>query len=74
MVSTGAARAIREGARLSCGDIARHIAVPEATVRRWDARESRPSGHAAVRYLELLRELCNPTSPLRRDGADGRNW
>lgn len=65
----GTARLIRTTADLRLGDIARELGVSVQSVSAWERGTQRPSGERAVAYLSLLRELCQPTSPLRRDAG-----
>jgi DNA-binding transcriptional regulator YiaG len=57
LVSNGAARAIRESAGLSYTEAAASANVNRITVYRWETRQRRPHGEAALRYLALLEEL-----------------
>ncbi len=59
LVSTGAARAIREGAGLSYGELAKEAGVDKSSVFRWERGLRRPRGEAAARYLAALDELTS---------------
>jgi DNA-binding transcriptional regulator YiaG len=56
-LATGGGRLIREGADLSLGDVARACGVHASTIMRWERGDVRPTGEAALRYAELLRDL-----------------
>ena len=58
MAASGAARAIRERARLSLREVADHIEVRPSTIMRWERGSQRPRGERAERYLRLLDELA----------------
>ena len=58
-VASGRATSVREAAGLSQGEVARAIGVTPATLSRWEARQRRPTGGAAVRYARLLRMLAD---------------
>jgi len=57
LASTGAARAIRQDAGLSLGEMAQDVGVHRSTLFRWEAGLRRPRGPAAERYLALLEDL-----------------
>jgi DNA-binding transcriptional regulator YiaG len=57
MVKTGAARAIRESAEVSLSELAAGAQVDRVTIHRWERGTRRPTGQAALRYLEALEEL-----------------
>jgi DNA-binding transcriptional regulator YiaG len=57
LVESGAARSIRLGAGLSLAETAAACGVSVSTMFRWEARERRPHGEPALRYLELLERL-----------------
>jgi transcriptional regulator with XRE-family HTH domain len=71
--TSGQARVIREGAGLSLAEVAAYVHVNPATVSLWERGLAKPTGRPAVDWYELLCELCNPRSPLRRyrDPAHG---
>jgi len=54
---TGAARATRENAGLTTGDMGRAVGVDSSTVWRWERGIRRPRGAAALRYGSLLQRL-----------------
>lgn len=54
---TGEARSIREGGRLSPGEVARALGTSTSTVWRWEHLERTPRGDLALRYLALLEQL-----------------
>lgn len=55
-LASGRARQIREVARLSQGDVALAMEVPQPTVARWEAGRMPRREHAA-RYARFLQEL-----------------
>ena len=55
--ASGAARSIRRGAGLSLSEVADQIEVSTSTVFRWERRQRKPRGEAALRYGSLLDEL-----------------
>ena len=57
LTNSGTARAIRLGAGLSLGEIARAIGVSPSTVLRWERRERTPRGEKALAYAQVLEEL-----------------
>jgi DNA-binding transcriptional regulator YiaG len=62
---SGSARCIRESCDLSLSEVAGHVQVSINTISAWERCGQSPTGDPALRYLELLRELCRPSSPLR---------
>ncbi len=58
MCANGEAQAIRENARLSAADCARHVGVGRALIRRWERGDVRPTGNRAMAYLVLLEDLA----------------
>jgi DNA-binding transcriptional regulator YiaG len=57
LAASGAARAIREEAGLSLTELAAGVQVDRVTVHRWERGSRRPTGPAALRYLDVLEEL-----------------
>ena len=57
IAASGEAERLRVEAGLSRGDVARDIGITETSLRRWERGLRRPSGRAALRYLELLAAL-----------------
>jgi transcriptional regulator with XRE-family HTH domain len=57
LVSSGAARGVREAARLSLSEIAGAIGVSAASVSMWERGKTRPTGAQALRYHRLLLDL-----------------
>ncbi len=55
--ASGAAKAIREGAGLSLGEVARSLGVSPSSVLRWERAEFRPRERVAARYAALLRDM-----------------
>jgi len=51
---SGAARSVRVAAGLSLREVATAADVSASTVWRWENRQRRPRGNAALRYLEVL--------------------
>jgi DNA-binding transcriptional regulator YiaG len=58
LFETGAARVLREGANLSLSEASRSAPVDRTTLWRWEHRQRRPRGAAAIRYLRVLEELA----------------
>ncbi len=56
---TGDARVIREGARLTQGDVARASLVSPAAISRWESGARRPTGAAAIRWARVLRLISD---------------
>jgi DNA-binding transcriptional regulator YiaG len=54
---TGDGAKLRAAAGLSQGELARAAAINPATLSRWESRERRPTGPAAIRYARVLRVL-----------------
>lgn len=57
LVSTGAARVIREAAGLSLAEAAAAIGVHKTSLWRWETQSRSPRGDAAARYLAFLDEM-----------------
>jgi DNA-binding transcriptional regulator YiaG len=57
LVTSGAARAIRESAGLSLTEAGAGAKVNRVTIHRWERGQRRPHGEPALRYLALLEEL-----------------
>ena len=57
LAKSGAARAIREGAGLSLGEVASAVGVAKTTVYRWESGDRRPRGDRAIAYGQLLTDL-----------------
>jgi DNA-binding XRE family transcriptional regulator len=53
----GTARRLREHAMLTQAEVAEVVGVTPAAVAAWEAGRRAPSGHAARKYGELLRQL-----------------
>jgi transcriptional regulator with XRE-family HTH domain len=62
LMSTGAAKSIRLGAGVSLPEVARDVGVSHSTIYRWENNLNEPKGDAALRYAEVLDELCGVTS------------
>lgn len=56
-LAAGTARATREAAGLSQGEVAAAVGVSPAAVALWEAGQRRPRGEAGAAYGRLLREL-----------------
>lgn len=69
LVRTGAARAIRQNAGLSLGEVAGTIGVSAGTILRWETQTRVPHGEAAVAYGRLLRSLVAQQVPRSRSLA-----
>lgn len=57
LTDNGAARSIRQAARLSLPEMAAEIGVGVSTLWRWEAGQRQPRGEAALRYADLLDRL-----------------
>jgi len=57
LAETGALRAMRESLGLSLTEAGTAAGVSRVTIWRWEHRQRRPHGEAAVRYLRALEEL-----------------
>jgi DNA-binding transcriptional regulator YiaG len=57
LCASGAARSIRQAARISLGEFGRSLEVSPSTVLRWETRRREPRGNAALRYGALLDRL-----------------
>ncbi len=57
LTESGAARSIRIAARLSLPEVADAVGVHAATVYRWETRQRRPHGEAAIRYGDFMIDL-----------------
>jgi DNA-binding transcriptional regulator YiaG len=57
LATNGAARSIRQAARLSLPEVAAEIGVAVSTVWRWENGQRQPRGEAAERYSDLLDRL-----------------
>jgi transcriptional regulator with XRE-family HTH domain len=57
IASSGGAKAIREGAGLSMGEVAREAGCSVSAISRWESGERTPRGDAAERWAALLRRL-----------------
>lgn len=57
LVLTGAAKAIRERARVSLGEIALVVGVTPQAVHRWESGKALPRPAQALKYKEVLDAL-----------------
>ncbi|PZS17236.1 MAG: hypothetical protein DLM54_10030 [Acidimicrobiales bacterium] len=57
LAATGAARRIREEARLSLAEVADDVGTALVNISRWELGTRRPRGPEALRWLRLLRRL-----------------
>ena len=57
MAMSGEARRIRIRAGLSLDEVAEPCGVARTTIYRWEQRHRKPTGEAALRYLNLLESL-----------------
>jgi DNA-binding transcriptional regulator YiaG len=57
LAESGAARAFREAAGLSLGEVAGPVGTDKGTLSRWERGQQRPCGAAALRWLEVLVRL-----------------
>lgn len=62
-VNTGSGIKLRRAAGLSQGELARAARINPATLSRWESRERRPTGLAAIRYARVLRVLRGRIGP-----------
>ena len=58
LARTGAARVIREEARISLREMAEEIGTTRASLSRWERHESSPRTAAALRWPEVLKGLA----------------
>jgi transcriptional regulator with XRE-family HTH domain len=61
--TSGVARSLREGRRLTLREIAAVVGVVPSTILRWERGERRPRGAAAARYGAVLRRLAAGGAP-----------
>ena len=61
LLAEGTARQIRVAARLSLSEVARQLDVEPGTVSRWETGNRVPRIGVAVRYADLLTDLCDAT-------------
>jgi DNA-binding transcriptional regulator YiaG len=66
---TGSGVALREVAGLSQGELARAAGINPATLSRWESRERKPTGPAAIRYARVLRVLRSRLAPETREAV-----
>ncbi|PZS15535.1 MAG: hypothetical protein DLM57_12520 [Pseudonocardiales bacterium] len=57
MAASGDARHVREASGVALAPMSRATGVSTATLSRWERGLCRPSGAAAVRWVELLDQL-----------------
>ena len=57
LTATGAARSIRQAARVSLTELASEIGVAVSTLWRWECGQRQPRGEPAERYADLLDQL-----------------
>jgi transcriptional regulator with XRE-family HTH domain len=55
---SGAARRVREAARLTKAEVGRGSGVSGPAVSRWESGDRAPTGAEALRYLRLLEKLA----------------
>jgi DNA-binding transcriptional regulator YiaG len=58
-VDSGAAKSIRQSKQLSLREAGGPVSVAPSTIFRWESRERRPCGAAALRYWRFLKELMS---------------
>lgn len=68
MAGDGAARQIREQARLSLHDVAAAVGVADSTVCRWETGKRLPRGELALRYAAALAEVAVVAVAVSREG------
>lgn len=61
---TGAARVVRESAKLSRQDVALALSVGQSQIRRWETGEVTPTFDHAIAYGRFLQRLMRPPSAL----------
>jgi DNA-binding transcriptional regulator YiaG len=54
---SGQARAIRVRAGISQGELAEDIGTSQSALSLWESKRRRPTGDAAIRWLETLDQL-----------------
>ncbi len=54
---SGLARALRQAAGLTQGEVGRAVGVYPETVCRWESGARKPQGESALRYARLLAKL-----------------
>lgn len=59
LIRSGEAQHIREQSGLTLAMVGRSIGVDRSVMSRWEKGDRRPTGHAAVDYLRLLRRLAS---------------
>lgn len=57
LVTSGAARSIRQHSGLSLAVVGRSVGAHPTAVARWENAERRPTTEAGARYLHLLQRL-----------------
>lgn len=57
LTTSGEGRRIRMAARVTVRELAEHVGVTKATIRRWESGEMVPRGQHAVAYLAALRRI-----------------
>jgi DNA-binding transcriptional regulator YiaG len=57
LASNGAARSLRQAARISLPEIATEVGVAVSTIWRWENGQRQPRGEAAERYSDILDRL-----------------
>ena len=62
LVANGEARRLRQNTKTSLSEIAEACRVHTGTVWKWETRRARPTGDAALRYLDALEALAEPQS------------
>jgi DNA-binding transcriptional regulator YiaG len=68
-VSSGSGVELRRAAGLSQGELARAAGINPATLSRWESRERKPSGPAAIRYAHVLRMLRSGLASETREAV-----
>jgi DNA-binding transcriptional regulator YiaG len=53
----GTARAVRQSARLSLSEVAKHCGAVTTTISRWETGQRRPRGDAGLKYARLIEQL-----------------
>jgi transcriptional regulator with XRE-family HTH domain len=66
--TSGEARAIREGARLSRSELASYLNVSTTQIARWESGQQMAKGHRAERYHTVLKQLEGRASKPLYDG------
>lgn len=68
LARSGRARAIRQEAGITLGEVADRVGVTVSTICKWEAGQRKPTGEPAALYGELLDRLyCEANPKAARD-------